>query len=57
MKTEDLTLRNVCYMQLEGQLVKASSKREVLDGQVAGLRCSLKSAEQHKQEAQARVER
>ena len=44
-------------MQLEGQLMKASSKREVLDGQMAGLQCKLKSAEQHKQEAQAHVER
>jgi hypothetical protein len=51
------TQKCVCCMQLEGQLVKASSKREVLDGQVAGLRCSLKSAEQHKQEAEAHVTR
>jgi len=28
-----------------------------LEGQVAGLRCSLKSAEQHKQEAEAHVTR
>ncbi|DBA89813.1 TPA: hypothetical protein ACH3X2_004683 [Trebouxia sp. C0005] len=42
---------------LEGQLVKASSKREVLAGQVAGLRRSLQTAEQDKQEAQGHVER
>ncbi|DBB12205.1 TPA: hypothetical protein ACH3X3_006311 [Trebouxia sp. C0006] len=42
---------------LEGQLMKASSKREVLGEQMAGLQCSLKSAQEHKQEAQAHVER
>ena len=44
-------------MQLEGQLVKASSKKEILDGQVAGLRRSLKGVEQSKQDAEAHVER
>jgi len=38
-------------MQLEGQLMKASSKREVLGEQMAGLQCSLKSAQEHKQES------
>ncbi len=37
--------------------MKASSKREVLDGQMADLQCRLKSTEQSKQDALADVER
>ncbi|KAL0047806.1 hypothetical protein WJX82_000463 [Trebouxia sp. C0006] len=44
-------------MKLEGQLVKASSNRQFLDGQLTDLQCRLKSTEQSKQDALAHVER
>ena len=56
-KRDNLTLRSVCCMQLEGQLVKASSNRQFLDGQLTDLQCRLKSTEQSKQDALAHVER